>query len=279
MANIAIRIVVLAWAALASFYSGAVSIPHAYAGSMTLLGVGKAPTGGGGTSPTITPGASVNPTNIGFATATPTVTGLNGGVNYPAGALVVVGFIQDQGSITFTSPSIGGNAATQLTGAAAAGGQCTMYQAVMASSSPDTFTVTASNNLNIAGAAGAYFQNLASTTADTTAKQDISGNADPQHVSTTPVVTATGFGFSIVGELGTGTVASPPTALSWGSTTSGTGDTYGSATFGTFPYAIGSAHTATAGNWTPNTGAGGFGVSGVTNSMSFLACMSAVTYH
>jgi hypothetical protein len=56
----------------------------AFGGLMTLLCVGKAPGGGGG-SPTFTPGANVTPQNNGFAAGTITFSGLNDGTNYQGG--------------------------------------------------------------------------------------------------------------------------------------------------------------------------------------------------
>jgi hypothetical protein len=68
--------------------------------------------GGGGVTPTFTPGANVTPKNNGFAPGTITFSGLNGGTNYPSGAVVTVFVFQDQASIALASPQIGGNTAS-----------------------------------------------------------------------------------------------------------------------------------------------------------------------
>jgi len=89
----------------------------------------------GGSSPTFTPGANVTRKNNGFAPGTITFTGLNGGTNYPSGALVLVGLFQDQSALTLTSPQIGGNAASIVSGSQDSSTKCTFYQATMPSSS------------------------------------------------------------------------------------------------------------------------------------------------
>lgn len=237
---------------------------------MTGAGVG-APASSGG-SPTFTNGANVTPFHNNFAAGTVTLSNLNGGVNYPSGAVVVVGVWQDNNATSLGTVTIGGNTASQVTQDTST--KCQLFQATMASSSVDQFAFTGGAAVNNVGVAGAYFTNLASSTKDAVANETYGGGSapnggnDPQNFNTgtNPSVTATGFGFAFVGiQFG----AALPTALSWTNTTSGSGDTFSSLAS---QAAVGSSHTATAGTWNP-------GVSGVTNNMNFLACMAGATYH
>jgi hypothetical protein len=89
-----------------------------------VLGAGKN-CGAGGGSPTFTPGANVTPIFQNFVPCTVTFSGLNGGTNYPSGAVVVVGVVQDQSALTLSSPQIGGNAALIVSGAQDSSTKCT----------------------------------------------------------------------------------------------------------------------------------------------------------
>jgi hypothetical protein len=241
----------------------------AYGGSMSLLGVGSAPGGGGG-SATFTPGANVTPKNNGFAAGTVSFTGLNGGTNYPSGAVVLVGVVQDQSALTLTSPQIGGNAASIVSGAQDSSTHCTLYQATMPSSSSDTFSFTNGAAVNVIGAVAGYFTNLTSSTPTATGNETFANQPDPQFLSASITVPSSGFGVAFVGTFG----ATPPTAVTWTNTTASAGDTF--AALAT-KAAISLSHTTTAGSWMGGSGAGG--VSGVTNNMNFVACMSAAAYH
>jgi hypothetical protein len=253
----------------------------ASAGCMSLLGVGRScgGGGGGGGSATFTPGVAVAIQNIAFGSATATFTGMNGGVNYPAGALVNIGFAQSQAGYTYSAITIGGQTATLVSGTQDSSSKCQIYQAVMPSSQPDTFSITASSLLNVAGAAGAYMTNLSSTVVSAANNETFGAQPDPQILNDAALVPSGGFGFVFVAELAaTSGAGAPPTALTWVNTTSGSGDTFVNLLSGTDPYVIGSAHNATGGSWSNNTPLGP-GATGVTNPMSFFACMSAATWH
>jgi hypothetical protein len=89
--------------ALASIAFGVCS-PASFGQGLMTLGAGSvsAPRGCGG-SATFTPGANVAIQNIAFGSGTQTFSGLNGGVNYPSGAVVTVGVVHDGSMITLAS--------------------------------------------------------------------------------------------------------------------------------------------------------------------------------
>jgi len=225
--------------------------------------------GGGGGAATFTPGSSVAIKANGFTPGTVTFTGLNGGTNYPNGAVVLVGVIQDQNAATLTSPQIGGNASSIVTGSQDSSTKCTLYQATMSGSSADTFSFTNGAAINNVGAAAGYFTNLVSSTRDAAGNETFGNQADNQWLSAHPTgitVNSSGFGVAIVAKISGG---AQPTAVTWTNTTSGSGDTF--ANLAT-QMTLSLAHTATAGGWDPQA-------AGVTNNMNFAACMSAATYH
>jgi hypothetical protein len=229
------------------------------------------PAGGGGGSPTFTPGSSVAMQDNGFASGTKIFTGLNGGTNFPSGAIVVVAFFNRDGTPA-TTPLIGGQAASVVTGAQDTSNKCTLYQATMPSAQADTFSVANGSDYSGMGVAGGYFTNLASSTRDAANKVDF-GSAAATITLPSTTVSATGFG--LVFAASSLNATSPPTAVTWTSTTAGGGDTFvnmngtNGATYGA---SITLAHTATAGAWTP-------GAAGVTNSWAFGACMAGATWH
>jgi hypothetical protein len=140
----------------------------------------------------------------------------------------------------------------------------------MPSSSPDTFSFTNGSAVNVAAAVGGYFTNLTSSTPTATGNEVYGGQPDPQFLSSAVTVPSSGFGIAFVASLG----ATPPTAVTWTNTTSGSGDTFASLAAHA---AISLSHTATAGGWMGGSGTGG--ASGVTNNMNFIACMAAAAYH
>jgi len=231
------------------------------------------------TPPTYTPGANVAVQNVAFSSPIVTFTGMNGGTNYPSGATVLGFFEQDETGYTIVSVVLGGQAATQVSGATDSSNKCTLWQATMPATELDTAVITYSSAPQYAGAAGGYFLNLVSSTATSAGNETYGGvntgspgnGPDPQGLNnpTLPTVPSSGFGVVMVA-LAVNTASAPPTALSWTNTSSGSGDTF--AAYSGVKNAIGLAHTITPGSWNP-------AVSGVTNTLSFNACMSAATYH
>lgn len=235
-----------------------------------FLSRGAIDAAGGAPPATYTKGANVAVQNVAFAGSTVTFTGMNGGVNYPANSVVIAFFLQEEGSYTFSSATIGGQSATKVTDTG--DGKCALYQATMpGTSQTDTALVTWSNAPAYAGAVGGYFQNLQSSTAtDHNILAIASSGADPQHLAATVTVPAGGFGVVMAGTPENAAVTAP-TGITWTSTTAGSGDNFGNIT-GRIT-AIGSAHTATAGaGWNP-------GASGAGTSFNFAACMVAGAWH
>jgi hypothetical protein len=170
--------------------------------TMTGIGGGGFGGGGGGGSPTFTVGTGLI-FNNGYA-AGYTFTGLNSGVNWPSGALVVISACNSD-SVAMASPTIGGNAATLL--ARDSTTTVEMYYAVMPSSSPDTFSFTNALSINFLGAAAVYMQNLASSTPDSSSTMPYGNQADPQ--TTTGPITVVGSGFGVAMGCALGQVATP----------------------------------------------------------------------
>jgi hypothetical protein len=252
----------------------------AFGGNMSLLGVGRA-SGGGGGAPTIVPGANVVPKHNNFVPGTIEFTGLNGGVNFPNGAVVYVGFGSDQASTAPASPlvgstgGVGGQTPTLVTGASESSGHCYVYRVTISGSQPDTFSFTNGAGINDVGVASAYFTNI--TAAPTgTGNETYPGGPDPQLpsvLSPTATIPATGFGwafaFAISGSFLSGNVGTWATATPSFITASG-GDTSG-----VLPahVQIVSAHTtaalAGASSWQAE-------VSGSPQNFGFIACMGAI---
>lgn len=239
---------------------------------MPLLttGIGIYASTGGGGSPTFTPGVSVVPKANGFSAGTITFSNLNNGVNYPAGAVVVLGIFIDQVMTLPASPLLGGVTPTVVTGSQNTSQQTFLYQATMVSSSPDTFTFTNGAAMNRVGVAAGYFTNLVSSTATTAGNELFANQPDPQFLSSAITVPSGGFGVAFVGCIG----ATPPTAMTWTNTTSSSGDIFASLAG---QMAVGLSHTATAGSWMGGAGTGG--VSGVTNAMGFISSMAGACYN
>jgi hypothetical protein len=230
---------------------------------------GKYPGVSSGGSPTWTPGVAVPYQAIAFGSGTKTFSGLNGGTNFPSGAVVIVGVIQDQGATTLSTPQIGGQTATIVPGAQDSSTECTLYQATMPASEPDTFSFNAAFNVQNMAVAAGYFTGLSSSTVSAVGVEAYGANSDPQTMSTSPVVPSSGIGVVMTGAASGGSAINT-TAMSWADTTSSSGDVFAGGT--TAPVALGLAHTATAGAWSPDA-------SGVTGSLNFIACMAAGTWH
>jgi hypothetical protein len=213
-----------------------------------------------------TPGASVAIKNNAFAAGTVTFTGLNGGVNFPSGAIVVVGFGNYQSGVTLTSPQIGGQAATIVAGTQDANKRQQLFIATMPASSPDTFSFTNGNAVDVVGVASGYFDSLSSATPNATGIETFGANSDPQHLAAAITVPSNGFGV-VFCFTANGAANNAPTAMTWANATQ---DTF--AAYGTGPSAaVGLAHTSTAGSWNPTA-------TGVTHSMNFVAGMAAATW-
>lgn len=230
-----------------------------------------APSGG---SPTIVPGANVAVRNNAFATPI-TITGINGGLNFPAGSTVYVGFGNDQGSAA-TGVTIGGQTATAVAGATESNNRCQMFRATMpGSSQPDTFGITNGNFFGLIGVSSAYFTNI--TAAPTgTANETYANQGDPQFTGTlspTATIPATGFGWAFMWAVGagilTGNAATWQTSTPSFITASG-GDT--SSVLNARGQMV-SAHTtatlAGATSWQAK-------VSGSPQVFGFIACMGAI---
>lgn len=261
------RFLASALVAVALFCGGLFAVVHA---QDTCIGCGvsgmyKA----SGAVATYTPGANVAVQFVNFASSTVSYSGVNGGTNFPSGSTVVLMFGQDQGTYTVSSVTIGGQSATAVTGAQDSSGLCNLYYAHMPAAETDSASITYSNRPGYAAVGGGYFSNLSSSTPTAGGNETFGNQADPQTLSATLTVPSSGFGFAGVWASATGAASS--TALSWSNVTSSSGDTFSG--FATHFDQLGTAHTATVGaGWNPS-------VSGVTLSMSFIACMSAGTWH
>jgi hypothetical protein len=230
-------------------------------------GPGTPHTTGGGAA-TFTPGASVPVQNIAFAGGSQSFTGLNGGVNFPAGAVVIVGVGTNTASTTLITPAIGGNAATIVTGSQDTNANCTFYQATMSASSPDTFTFNNPFSIAVMGVGAGYFQNLVSSTRDAVGVSNFGVSTTTVSLSTSPSVSSGGFGviFTFYSEASN----APPTSYIWTNTTLSAGDEF--ARIVTPNSSVGFAHTTSAGAWSPTAALTGGGA-------GFASCASAVTYH
>lgn len=210
------------------------------------------PSGGG--SPTFTPGASVAIQNIAFAAGVQTFTGLNGGVNFPAGAVVTVGVGTDQAALVLSTPLIGGVAASIAIQDSTK--HTTFYQATMSGAAADTFAFTATNNVNIMGVAAGYFQNLSSSVVSATGTSTFAASGTTVALSSSPVVPASGFGLMFVW-YNESSVA-PPTSYVWANCSASGGDEFARMTTPTNA-SFGLAHTAAAGAWSPTAALTGGG--------------------
>jgi hypothetical protein len=217
-----------------------------------------------------TPGPASPPTTNGidlaFANTTKTFSGINGSVNFPSGSMVLVGFFDDLGSTTPGTPLIGGQAATQI--AADSTNKCRLFQATMPASEPDTFSfATAGGFRDVGVIVLGSFQNLQSNTASATGAETFGGQAGPQFFGAAITVpSAPAWGLAYVAAL------TAPTALTWTGTTSTSGDGYFTVPLASNNVSMGTAHTTTVGSFQPHA-------SGVTNNMSFDACMAGGTWH
>lgn len=175
-----------------------------------------------------------------------TFNNLNGGVNFPDGALVVVGISSLDGAADILdTPKIGGVDATIVPGTLdATGDTSALYQAVMSGSSPDTFTFN--QFLDVVGISACYMTGM-NPTVSAAAKSDYGVGSDPESAGAI-TVPAGGFGVAFGSAINSVTLLVPNT-VTWANTTSGSGDNHAQDT--THGVEISLAHTATAGSWTP----------------------------
>lgn len=229
--------------------------------------------GGAAASPTITPGANVVPILQNFAPGNVTFTGLNGGTNYPSGAVVFVGVTVDQPSTPITGPQIGGQTATLVTGASASpDNRCQLFTATMPSSEPDTFLLTNGSGYQTIGAVGVYFQNITPTPVAASLLA-YGTTAAPLQPTTAIAIPINGFGWVFLGS--TNSLAVTGNTPAWGILTpsfitSAVGDT--NAVLNT-KGEIASAHTTktlTGGtSWQPN-------VTGSPFNFGSAGCLGAI---
>lgn len=223
--------------------------------------------GSAGSSPPVPSfhaGAGVATKVNGFAGGTITFTGLNGGVDFPIGAVVVVGLYTDQ-SGPATTPQIGGQAATLVTGSMNGSSKNAMYYVSLAAAAPDTFSVANGNFFDNIGVVSAYMLAVTATPADGNT-ESFGANDNPQVLDAPVVVPTGGFGIVVVG----GSIPdaiTPPDALTWTNCASAGGDVTSILAAGPFCQ-LGLAHTTTAGSWNPT-------VSDAQGFYPFAAGMSA----
>ena len=199
---------------------------------------------GGGGSPTLTIGVGKHVAN-GNNPGTITVTGLNGGVNFPSGSTVYL-LLLTPDNVAPVSPLIGGQTPTKITGASDTGNVYTWYFATMPAAEPDTFSVTDGVDFNKFVVAAVYAQGgTATPTASTSVAGGFGNQSGTQSPAAAITVPSAGFGVSgLVAGCGFGTSE----AAVWTSTTSSAGDINSwSATTGCL---ISIAHTTTPGSWT-----------------------------
>lgn len=229
-------------------------------------------TAAAGGSAAFTAGSSVAMKDNGFSAGTKTFTGLNGSVDFPSGAVVIVAFGNRDGTAA-TTPLIGGQAASVVTTAQDTTLKLTFYQATMPSAQNDTFSIANGDAFSGMGVASGYFTNLSSSTRSAAAEIDF-GSAGATISLGGSAITVPASGFGLVAVFSSINATTAPTAVTWTNTTAGGGDTFSNlagtngATFGA---SITLAHTITSGSWNPTA-------AGVTNSWAFGAAMVAAAW-
>lgn len=216
-------------------------------------------------SRTFVAGASVAPVNNNFSAGTVTFTGLNGAVNYPANALVIVGVYQDEDATPLTGVLIGGAAATLVSGSQDSSTRSSLYQAVMAGSSADTFSCTNGNTLRRIAVAGCYLTGESSTVSAASNLTSNSGT-DPEQAAAAITVPLNGFGIAFLGAANA--TLTGANTVTWAGCVNAAGDVNAGPTVTT---QISLAHTATAGSWRPT-------ISGNTVPFSFISAMSVAAW-
>lgn len=234
-------------------------------------------TAAGGAAPTWTPGAAVAIQNNGGG-GSATFAGLNGGVNFPAGAVVVVATGNDQSTVAnLAPPVIGGVTLTEIIGARDNGttSRCQMFRGVMTGSSTDTATISNGGSYAHIGVVSGYFQNLISST-EVASSFELYGNQnDPQFATAAiNVPSSASFGIAALWGFNTGLLTSANTPA-WGTggasnITSVTGDVNSGPLFGGQMLI---AHTVTANAAWKAT------VSGGAHNFNFIACMSVASWN
>jgi hypothetical protein len=137
--------------------------------------------------------------NTGFGTGTFSFTGLNGGVNFPAGSVVVVNFANFGGAAP-TSPTIGGQSATQIANDTARPLFVAYSIKVGGSSVADTFGFTIAAGYGGDTTCFAYYLTGASSPTPSSTLAGVAGGSDPQIVTGQPIVVpANGCGLTMFG--------------------------------------------------------------------------------
>lgn len=174
--------------------------------------------------------------------ASGSISGLNGGTNIPAGAVVVVGFYDNGGSAGLVSPKLGGYTLTPITSDQS---RLYLYSGIIGGSpAADVLSQTAGPNYAHCSVALWYMTGSAFSAASFS--QTDPGSSDPQ-VATSPLTIASGgVGFAVYG---CDTNFTAGTTIQWGNPSGAiASDTYnrtdGSALFGSY-------HSVTAGTFNP----------------------------
>lgn len=221
--------------------------------------------GGAPAAPTYTAGAATTSLTNGFSAGTKTITNLNGGVNFPAGAKVYAFVGQNQGATIIGSPVLGGVAATLVTGSQDSSTKCQFYFSTMAGAAADTFTFDG-NTIDQITVVAAYMTNV---TAAPTDSKNLTFGSSSQPVTPSAATTVPSTGFGVAGVYGSSALLVNGTNTpTWTNTTAGAGDINVNPASGSQQQAL-LAHTATSGSWAPTASTSPVG-------LSFISCMSSI---
>jgi hypothetical protein len=127
-----------------------------------------------------------------FSSGTITFNNMNGGVNYPAGALVVIGINQNQGGAVQPAPLIGGNAMSVVTGTASGTTTALFQYQVGGSAIGDTLTIPSALVYATVSVAGCYMTGMNS--AVSAAANGQAAAVQPIRLASPISVPASGFG-------------------------------------------------------------------------------------
>jgi hypothetical protein len=197
----------------------------------------------------LTLGSAPAPSNPAFAGGNLTITGMNGGTNFPANSKVVFGLCETSFPLSGVVVTMGGNAMTQVIDFDFSSSGCAIwYYDVGGASITDTTVITSGGNGGWAGALAYYMTGAASGTASVTGSIQDAG-APPQSLSLSGIPTGA------VTILVAGSLNATSYTPSWTNTTSGAGDLN---TASTTHIQTASAHSLAVGSQTFTVNAPGF---------------------
>jgi hypothetical protein len=161
-----------------------------------------------------TPGASSVKSN-GFAAGTITLSGLNGGTNFPAGSKVVILLGNDQSALLPTSFQLAnGTTLTKVIGDSTGNERPALYYADLAMASVDSVSFTNGSSYNLVGAAAWYLTGAAAGNASSTGALGYPGAADPPGNSVSGATIAAG-GAALIGLGSFNNATSTTQTISW----------------------------------------------------------------